>query len=214
MKDMILFDLDGTLWDMSLATYDVVNNYLKENGYDFSVSKEVIVKNMGFEFDVCAEHYFPNLDKKDALDLLNKIYEEYDKLLNDGKLIGKIYPNVTDTIKKLSKKYNLCIVSNCSSKVYIKSFIDMAGVGEYIIDYMAASNYFISKAEAIRKMKEKYQANRIIYVGDTLKDQVSAVDAGGVFVYAKYGFGEELVSKYVIEDISELPTLIPYIFEE
>lgn len=214
MKNMILFDLDGTLWDTADATYDIVNNYLKDNGYSFRVEKDVIVNNMGFEFDVCAERYFPKLSKKDALELLTKIYDYEEVLLKDGLVIGKIFPNVYETIKKLAEKYTICIVSNCSSKAYIKSFIDTAGVGDYITDSIAASNYFISKAEAIRKMRDRYQAKKIAYIGDTLKDQVSAVDAGGVFVYAKYGFGEDLVSKYSINDISELIGLTSYIFEE
>ena len=214
MKNMILFDLDGTLWDTADATYKIVNDYLKENNYKFEVSKDVIVNNMGFEFDVCAERYFPKLDKKEALDLLTKIYDYEEELLKDGLVIGKIFPNVKETFEKLSKKYTICIVSNCSNKSYIKSFIDTADVADYVVDYIAASNYFISKAEAIRKMKDKYQANKIVYVGDTLKDQVSAVDAGGIFIYAKYGFGEELYSKYSINDISEVPSLVSYIFEE
>ncbi len=214
MKDMILFDLDGTLWDTADSTYKVVNDYLKKNNYDFEVSKDVIVDNMGFEFDVCAERYFPKLDKKDALDLLNKIYEDYDKLLDSSLEVGKVYPNVYETIKKLSEKYTLCIVSNCSSKAYINNFIKTAGVEDYITDSIAASNFFISKAEAIRKLKDKYQANRFVYIGDTLKDQVSAADAGGMFVCAKYGFGEDLVTKYSITDISELPSIMTYIFRE
>ena len=214
MRNMIIFDLDGTLWDTADATYEIVNNYLKDNGYSYTVDKEVIVNNMGFEFDVCAERYFPKLDKKDALELLTKIYDYEEELLKDGLVIGKIFPNVTETIKKLSEKYLICIVSNCSSKAYIKSFIDTANVGEYVTDFIAASNYFISKAEAIRKIRDRYQANKIAYIGDTLKDQVSAVDAGGIFVYAKYGFGEDIVCKYSIKDISELITLTSYIFEE
>ena len=214
MKNMIVFDLDGTLWDTSDITYKIVNDYLKKNHYNFEVSEEVIIENMGYEFDVCAEHYFPKMEKKKALELLTNIYEEYDQLLEAGSVVGNIYPNVTETMKKLSEKYNLCIVSNCSSEIYIKSFIKVAHVEKYIIDFIAASNYFISKAEAIRKMKEKYQAEKFAYVGDTLKDQVSAVDAGGVFVCARYGFGEDVVTKYSIHDISELPSVMSYVFEE
>jgi len=135
-------------------------------------------------------------------------------LLKDGLVIGKVFDNVKDTIEKLSKKYILCIVSNCSNDFYIESFIETANVSKYITDYVAASNFFISKAEAIRKIKNRYQAKKVIYVGDTLKDQVSAVDAGGTFVYAKYGFGDDLVSKYSITDISQLTSLASYIFEE
>ena len=214
MKNMIIFDLDGTLWDTADATFKIVNDYLKENGYSFNVSKDVIVENMGYEFDVCAEHYFPKLEKKKALELLDKIYEWEAQLLKDGLVIGKVFDNVKDTIEKLSKKYILCIVSNCSNDFYIESFIETANVSKYITDYVAASNFFISKAEAIRKIKNRYQAKKVIYVGDTLKDQVSAVDAGGTFVYAKYGFGDDLVSKYSITDISQLTSLASYIFEE
>ena len=214
MKNMIIFDLDGTLWDTAEATHKFVNDYLKENGYSFEVSQDVIVENMGYEFDVCAEHYFPKLDKKDALLLLEKIYEKESEQLDKGLIIGKIYPNVTETFEKLSKKYYVCIVSNCSNDSYIESFLRTANVSSYVTDYLAASNYFISKAEAIRKIKNKYQAEKVIYVGDTLKDQVSAVDAGGTFVYAKYGFGDQLYSKYSIQDIKEMVTLTSYIFEE
>ena len=214
MKNMIIFDLDGTLWDTSEDTYIIVNDYLKKNNYNFTVDKDVIVNNMGYEIDVCAEHFFPKLEKKEAIALLEKIYAEENKMLENGLVIGKIFSGVSEAIKKLSKKYNLCIVSNCSNKIYIESFIKAAKVKDYIIDYMAASDFFISKAEAIRKMKDKYQAQKVIYVGDTLKDQVSAVDAGGIFVYAKYGFGEELISKSFINDISELYSLTPYVFDE
>lgn len=214
MKNMIIFDLDGTLWDTADATYEIVNQYLKDHGYAMQVSKEVIVENMGYEFDTCAERYFPKLDKKEALMLLDKIYEYEAELLKGGKIIGKVFPHVTEVIAKLSKKYILCIVSNCSNDFYIESFLNTANVNDYITDYVAASNFFISKAEAMRKVKEKYKAEKIIYVGDTLKDQVSAVDAGGTFVYAKYGFGDDLVSKHSIHDITELPGLASYIFEE
>lgn len=214
MKNMIIFDLDGTLWDTADATYQIVNDYLKNNNYSFEVSRDVIVENMGYEFDVCAEHYFPKLEKKDALELLEKIYQEEERMLEEGLVIGKVFPNVEETFEKLSKKYILCIVSNCSSKSYIKSFIKTAHVEEYVTDYVAASNFFISKAEAIRKIKNKYQAEKVIYVGDTLKDQISAVDAGGVFVCAKYGFGEDVVTKYSIENIREISSVSSYIFEE
>ena len=214
MKNMIIFDLDGTLWDTADATYKIVNDYLKKNGYPYEVSRDVIVKNMGFEFDVCAERYFPKLEKKDALLLLEKIYEWEGQLLNQGLVIGKVFPGVTETIIKLAKKYNICIVSNCSDDFYIDSFIKTADVSKYILEYVAASNFFISKAEAIRKLMEKYQTPKAIYVGDTLKDQVSAVDAGCTFVYVKYGFGDDVVSKYSIHDISELTHIASYIFEE
>lgn len=214
MKNMIIFDLDGTLWDTADATYKIVNDYLKENGYPFQVSREVIVDNMGYEFDTCAERYFPKLKEKEAKELLAKIYEREGELIEDGLVMGKVFPHVSEIIAKLSKKYILCIVSNCSNDFYIENFIQEANVSDYITDYVAASNFFISKAEAMRKVKDKYKAEKIIYVGDTLKDQVSAVDAGGTFVYAKYGFGDNLVSKYSIHDVTELPSLASYIFEE
>ena len=214
MKNMIVFDLDGTLWDASDSTYEIVNDYLKENGYSFKVSKEVIIENMGYEFDVCARNYFPKLDTKEAMELLDKIYDEAEKKIQEGYKMGKIYPDVYDTIKKLSKKFFVCIVTNCPRKAYVESFIRSAKVEEYIADFYVASNFFISKAEAIRKLQDRYQAKSVVYVGDSMKDQISAVDSGGTFVFAKYGFGENMVSKYSIDEVKDIITEVSYIFEE
>ena len=214
MKNMIVFDLDGTLWDTSDSIYQLVNNYLKENGYTFEVSKDVIIENMGYEFDICAHNYFPKLEKKEAMELLDKIYDESEKKLEDGLEIGKIYPGVFETIKKLAKKYYICIVTNCPRKAYVESFIRSARVEEFITDYYVASSFFISKAEAIRKLQDKYHAEKVVYVGDSMKDQISAVDSGGTFVLAKYGFGEDMVSKYAIDEVSDICSEVTYIFEE
>ena len=74
MDKVICFDLDGTLWDTSESTYKAVNDYLKLNGYFFRVDLEVIVSNMGNEFEVCARNYFPNLELEEAKELLKNIF--------------------------------------------------------------------------------------------------------------------------------------------
>ena len=49
---------------------------------------------------------------------------------------------------------------------------------------------------------------KAIYVGDTVKDQEAANEAGIEFIYAKYGFGKNIHHKYSIEDIKYLPNFL------
>ena len=212
MNKMILFDLDGTLWDTLEATYYVVNRYLKDKGEFYRVDRSIIEENMGNEFSVCAKNYFPHLLKEESNDLLAKIYDRENEMLKEGLCLGKVYPNVRETLEVLSKNYILCLVSNCSNDFYIENFLNTANVGDFIKDYIAASKYSISKKEAIQKMIEKYSCKDVIYVGDTKKDQDSC--EGCSFVHAKYGFGKGVDSKYFINSFEELVDLVPKIFKE
>ena len=214
MNKMICFDLDGTLWDTAESTYKAVNNYLKLHGYFFRVDLETIAVNMGNEFEVCAKNYFPNLEIEEACNVLRETFVFHNEMLKDGRCSGDVYEGVFSTLEELSKKYVLCIVSNCANEIYIENFLKIAGVQDYIKDSIPASKYPISKGEAIQRLKEKYSVEEAIYVGDTSKDQQASEEAGCQFIHAKYGFGKNVSADYIIDSFSDLLDLVPKIFKE
>ena len=60
---MIIFDLDGTLWDTLDATYEGANKIAAKMKID-PISKEQVTSGMGMSFSDIAKHYMPKLDKE------------------------------------------------------------------------------------------------------------------------------------------------------
>ena len=107
---IIIFDLDGTLWDTIKATYQATINVTSNINDINKISKNTVKTGMGLSFDENAEHYMPNLEKKKREEILNQINNETMKLLKAGKT--KFYFGMKKTIKKLSQKFPLGIVTN------------------------------------------------------------------------------------------------------
>ena len=199
--DMIIFDVDGTLCDTVDILYDSINCILEKNSINKRVNIEDIKSGQGLNRENFAKKCLYFLEK----DVREKILVEADKLkynkINNSSI--KIYNKVKDTIEELSKKYLITIVSNCG-RGYIETIIPKIGISNYITDYIAASAFNISKADAIKEIIRRNNAKNAIYVGDTLLDRNSSIEAGVDFIFASYGFGKNVNSKYKINDFSEL----------
>lgn len=202
---MIIFDLDGTLWDTREITLKsasiVANKYhdIKE------ITMIEVEGGMGYSFEETAEIYMPYLDKDIREKYFKEIIDTNINLIN--KEGGKLYEGVKDTIINLSKDYKLGIVTN-NNDDYVKSFFKTSGLEEYFTDYMGAASYNLTKGETIKKLVSKYNEKTNYYVGDIKQDMISSEDAGVTFIHAKYGFDKELETKYFINDIRKLPELM------
>ena len=213
MEKLILFDLDGTLWDTCQCTYEFIKDYLEKKNLPYEVSKETVINNMGNDLSGCAEGYFPQLEKETREKLLLKIFEYENECLDEYQSQDILYKGVDKVLQELSKKYKIGIVSNCSDYGYIENFIRISKTKNYISDYIPASKFHISKSEAIKKIMEKEKITDAIYVGDTKKDQESAKEAKIPFIYAKYGFGKNIESQYEIAHIKDLPKIIELVIK-
>lgn len=133
----LLFDLDGTLWEVTQVTYESANEVARKNNVN-KVEKSVICKAFGCTKLECAKMYFPDVDIKVALSMMDKISEiKIAKLNNVG---GNLYPALEESIVKLSKTYDLFIVSNTSKKEYIEAFLNTSELNKYFKDYMASGS--------------------------------------------------------------------------
>ena len=198
MKNSILFDLDGTLWDTTIEVEKVWNKIAME--YRLNISKEQIKNIMGLTKREIIEYLFKG-NNKDGNEFITKCQEkENDYLKENG---GHIYKNTIKTIKKLVNKYDLYIVSNCQAG-YIESFIEHYSLQEFFKDFECSSNTGMTKYENINSVLKRNNILKAIYVGDTQKDYESAIKNELPFIWAEYGFGN--CDKYYkkIKDISEL----------
>lgn len=205
MKQGIIFDLDGTLWEVIDSTLYSVNTIAKKYNYK-QVDRETICKVFGLNKEESAKLYFPDIPLEHSLKIMDEIADI--NIKNLKKNGGNIYDNVELILKELNTKFKLYIVSNTAEIEYIEAFFEASGTKKYFDDYIAASEIGIFKYEAILKVINENKLDRAIYIGDTIGDLDAAKKANIKFLWAKYGFGKNLKTKYSIDTINELPSLV------
>ena len=106
MKQGIIFDMDGTLWDSAEQVAASWTLALHQCGYaDAVVTKEDMYRTMGRTMDKIAEMLFPFTQGKEREDLLATCCAvENDYLRQHG---GKLYPGLPQTMETLQKASSL-----------------------------------------------------------------------------------------------------------
>jgi len=120
-RDSIIFDLDGTLWNASETVVKAFNDSIQKIGFDINITSKTVRDFSGMKMDDIFSQHFSFIPK-DKLQEFEKIYakKESEYLKKYG---GKLFPNVKETLERLTENYRLFIVSNCM-KGYIENFIE------------------------------------------------------------------------------------------
>jgi len=209
MKKGIIFDMDGTLWDSSEAVAKSWSS-VTEKDYGVTITGEQVRSVMGKPMDELADILFTFATKEERGGVLKKCGDvEIEYLKNHG---ANLYPEVEETFIKLREKYNLYIVSNCQSG-YIEAFLEFYNLGKYIDDFECFGNNNLGKRDNIKKVVERNNLDKAVYVGDIMGDYVSTMEAGIDFIHAAYGFGivDENVEK--IKTFSDLVEIAPKVLD-
>lgn len=202
----IIFDVDGTLWDSTEVVAKAWNRAIAEvGGTTAIITSSVLKKEFGKTMDIIADDLFHDASEIKR-ELLMKQCCKYEQDALRENTDNLLYPHVKETIRKLSEKYSLFIVSNCHSG-YIELFMEKAGVKKYITDYECFGNTDKGKGENIKLVIERNNLDEVIYVGDTQGDYEATVYSGIPFVFAKYGFGSVENYYLAISEIKELLNL-------
>ena len=200
--DSIIFDVDGTLWDSTENVAKAWSDCIQQDlGLSMEITAERLHQLFGKVLPEIAARIFPKYDKETQLSYINKCCDkEHEYLLKYG---NPTFDKVEETLKILSEKYKLFIVSNCQSG-YIEVFLKVTGLSEYFTDYLCSGDTGNQKGANIQEIIERNQLSSAVYVGDTLGDHQACQEAGVPFVYASYGFGEVPDFAYTIEQFSDL----------
>ena len=200
--DCIILDIDGTLWDSTPIVADAWNKVLNNRpDVSFRASSEKLKKLFGRPLPVIASMIFTELSEEDQLTLIDQCCEEEHHALE--KTPGFVFEGVVETIKELSKKYKVCIVSNCQGG-YIELTMKALGIEKYITDFECPGYTGLPKGENCKLVMERNGFQSAIYVGDTQGDCDAASFAGIPFVFCEYGFGEVDRFDYSIKKFPEL----------
>ena len=201
----IIFDLDGTLWDSSKEVTESWNIALKRCNIDLRITVKDMHNLMGKTLEDISNIIFSNLPKERALEIMNECVKEEDSYIS--KHGGILYPQLKETLKQLSLKYKLFIVSNCQEG-YIEAFLEYHNLGKYFLDFENAGRTKRPKGENIKSIIDRNYLDKAVYIGDTQGDYDATKIAGIPFIHAKYGFGKINEETNFINEISELPNYI------
>ncbi|MBO7730684.1 MAG: HAD family hydrolase [Lachnospiraceae bacterium] len=206
-EGILLFDLDGTLWDSSQEVADSWNVILREQLPEIkTLTKEDIMSVMGKTMEEIAQTVLAGYQGDNARQVFKncEIYEnEY--LTEHGAVL---FPKVRETLENLRKAgYDMAVVSNCQSG-YINAFYVSMKMSNLFCDMEEWGNTSKTKAENIRLVMERNNYSKAVYIGDTIKDERAAKDAQIPFIHAAYGFGTAEDADAVIYSIDELESVV------
>ena len=132
--DMLIFDLDGTLWETTDTTYETIKEVVKEYNIPYEITRETVTKTMGCTYEQSAKNYFPDYEEEKRYKMFDIFLETNSKKLFD--IGGNVYPNLENILIKLKEKYKLAIVSNCVDG-YIEAFLNSSDSKSVIIRRLA-----------------------------------------------------------------------------
>lgn len=212
MKQGILFDLDGTLWDSSRQVVESWNETLRRQP---DVHRQITIEDMqgfmGLPMDEIGRRCFQNQGLSEMrIQEIMKIceQEENDYIRRHG---GVLFPDLEEVLQDLSKDYVLAIVSNCQIG-YIEAFLEYHKLGKYFADFESFGATGLQKGDNIRLVCDRNQLEQAVYLGDIQGDYDSACKAGIPFILAGYGFGSVDAEVPVIQSLLELRKTVEEMF--
>lgn len=202
--DSIGFDLDGTLWNPTVA----ITQAWGETAIKYNVhipSEKEIEGVLGLNQKDLMDKLYP--DKSDEMKLA--FFNEAEALCKVilGEKGGRLFDGVEETLELLSKKYKLYIVSNCQDG-YIEAFYRAHKLDKYFCDFEHPDKRCLPKGVNLKTLLERNGFKNSIFVGDTKGDADAAEYAGLPFVFASYGFGNVENPDYTISNFREIMDII------
>ena len=204
---MVIFDLDGTLWNASDSIAESWNILIKkETGKDRGLSAADIMPVQGKTMDEIADILFADLPEDERYEMARKC-----EVFENGYIEehgGVLFEGVRETLAGLADRgVKMSVVSNCQEG-YVKAFLDSMDMWEYFGDYEEWGRTHLSKAENIRLVMDRNGESKAVYVGDIQKDSDAAHEAGIPCIWAVYGFGEIKDAIAEINSFDELPKVL------
>lgn len=201
--DGILLDIDGTLWDSTPLVSRAYKRAFRDQGINEErVSPDILKGLFGRPMDEIFDKLLPDISEDIRRRAQKEAIKFEDEILKNDPC-DIFFPGVIDTIKALSEKKKLFIISNCQAG-YIELLMEKGGIKEFITDFECFGNNGLSKAENIKLVVKRNDLKAPVYVGDTEGDRLSCEEARVPFIFASYGFGSPKHFDAKIASFSEL----------
>ena len=209
--DSIIFDVDGTLWDSTEIVAESWDEYLHNKEHmNITITAERLMGLFGQPLPAIAAQLLPDKTEAEQLRIIDACCQaEHEALL---KTCAPLYEDLEKTLKTLSEKYPLYIVSNCQDG-YIQTFLEVTGLGNLFEDFTCSGMTGLGKGDNIRLIVQKHHLDRAVYLGDTQGDYNACQKAQVPFIQAAYGMGSVDAKVPSISCFAELPDAVAEIMK-
>lgn len=202
--DSYIFDMDGTLWDAVDSYCAIWNRTLSDCRVDAPpVTRDALLPLMGAHLDCMYREFIGN--RADHASFM-RVLEDNERTMMPV-LGGRLYNGVRKTLKALSKRAKLFMVSNCQADG-LPNFVRYCQLDGLFTDLLSYGSTGCEKEVNIRHLIEHYSLAHPVYIGDTAGDMRSAHAAGVPFAWAAYGFGRDVAGyEYKLDNIECILTI-------
>ncbi|MDO9630197.1 MAG: HAD hydrolase-like protein, partial [Acholeplasmataceae bacterium] len=165
MKKMIIFDFDGTISNSVDIVYRVYEKLSTQYGFKRFTHEEIHELKMLSIHERLKKH-------KVSIFQLPKLARKTRKIVSE--LLEETYPfeGIKELLIELKNHGFIMSIVSSNSKKNIESFISNHGLISF--DYIYGKASFFGKERLISKLLRKEKGAKAIYVGDELRDIVSA----------------------------------------
>ena len=206
-RTMVIFDLDGTLWDSAVSVAESWNIEIERfTGKPGTLTPDDIRRNMGKTMNDIADDLMGEFPPEERYKLARRceVFENSYIEIHGGVL----FDGVRETLEELlAAGVKMAVVSNCQEG-YVPAFITSMDMGKYFADYEEWGRSGLLKADNIRLVMKRNGADRAVYVGDIQKDADASSEAGVPCIWASYGFGTISDPAAVLVRFSDLPGVL------
>ena len=185
--DGIIFDIDGTIWNTTGIVEKAWNQALDECGLsDFHVTAKQLQGLFGLPMMDIIDAILTGQPLEKKLEFKPLCYKYEDEYINREP--GILYEGMVETVKALSEKYPLFVVSNCQGG-YIELMLEKTGMKPYFKDFTCPAYTDKLKADNIKIICERNNINKPLYIGDTQMDADACKKAGVPIDFGRLGRG-------------------------
>ena len=185
MNTLILFDIDGTLFQTERVTVPAVQQTLSQFGCPVP-DAETIRRWIGSP----VSDYHAWLARQCPADLAADIVAATDArelaLIAEA---GALYPGVCETLERLSAEGAILAAYSNGPENYVAAILDTFGLHRLLSAVRVRGNGPNGKEAMIGQIMEMFPTHRTVVVGDRKEDMTAAHANGALAVGALYGFG-------------------------
>ena len=203
MRSTLIFDYDGVIVDSLHIFMKYFFKACDREGFSNINSKQVFLSL--FEGNMFEKMMDKGMSKEQILRIMDFMKKEL--LKNQGKL--QVFPGIKKTLKTLSKKNTLLIITSNDS-IVVKRFLSSQNLD--IFSDIYGSEKEPSKVKKIQRIKQQYHRNNVFYIGDTTGDIIEGKEAKVQTIAVTWGWHDtEKLQKtspaYILSEPQELLTL-------